>query len=140
MDIPPKSGRQRRAEIREKRRQRALAQSAQLRAAMAPPPLARPPGAVEADPAALVHNNTYGLLPLYYVDLAFTCRDCGSEELWTAKAQKWWYEVAKGNINSTAVRCRPCRRREQARRAEARRVHLEGLERQSGKGRGDASP
>lgn len=136
MDIPPKSGRQRRAEIRERRRQRALAQ-----AAAAPPRLPqRPPGAVEADPSELTHNNTYGLLPLYYVDLAFTCRDCGSEELWTAKAQKWWYEVAKGNINSTAVRCRPCRRREQARRAEARRVPLEGLERRPGKDHGDARP
>lgn len=136
MDIPPKSGRQRRAEIREKRRQRALAQ-----APTATPRFPqRPPGAVEADPAELTHNNTYGLLPLYYVDLAFTCRDCSSEELWTAKAQKWWYEVAKGNINSTAVRCRPCRRREQARRDEARRVHLEGLARRSGQCGEDASP
>lgn len=136
MDIPPKSGRQRRAEIRERRRQRAQAGSA----ATSPRPPQRPPDAVEADPAELTHNNTYGLLPLYYVDLAFTCRDCGSEELWTAKAQKWWYEVAKGNINSTAVRCRPCRGREQARRDEARRVHLEGLERRPGKDPGDAGP
>jgi hypothetical protein len=123
MDAPRKSGRQRREEIREKRRRRACA----LLAASEPPPPGPPPGAVAADPAELAHCNTYGLLPLYYVDRAFTCRDCGSEELWTAKAQKWWYEVAKGNINSFAVRCRPCRRREQARRAEARRVHLEGL-------------
>lgn len=125
MNAPRKSGHQRREEIRERRRQRALAQAAQT-----PPPLPRrPPDAVEADPAELAHNNTYGLLPLYYMDKAFTCRDCGSEELWTAKQQKWWYEVAKGNINSTAVRCRACRRREQARRAEARRIHLEGLKR-----------
>lgn len=129
MDAPRKSGRQRRLEIREKRRQRALAAAAQT-----PPALPkRPPDAVEADPAELAHNNTYGLLPLYYVDLAFTCRDCGSEELWTAKQQKWWYEVAKGNINSTAVRCRACRRREQTRRAEARRLHLEGLARKADK-------
>lgn len=124
MDAPRKSGRQRREEIRERRRQRAMAAAAQV----PPAPPRRPPGAVEADPAELAHNNTYGLLPLYYLDKAFTCRDCGSEELWTAKQQKWWYEVAKGNINSTAVRCRACRRREQERRAEARRVHLQGLE------------
>lgn len=133
MDTPPRSGRQRRAEIREKRRQRALARAAAEAAPVRAPQ--RPPGAVEADPAALAHCNTYGLLPLYYVDIAFTCRDCGSQELWTAKAQKWWYEVAKGNINSTAVRCRPCRRREQARRDEARRVHLEGLRRRDAAGR-----
>jgi hypothetical protein len=132
MDIPPKSGRQRRLEIREKRRRRALAL-----VATEPQPPQRPLGAVEADPAELVHNSTYDMMPLYYVDRAFTCRDCGSHELWTAKAQKWWYEVAKGNINSFAVRCRPCRRREQARKAEARRVHLEGLARKQG---GDPQP
>lgn len=135
MDAPRKSGRQRRAEIREKRRQRALA----LAAERPPRPPQRPPGAVEADPAELAHNNTYGQLPLYYVDIAFTCRDCGSGELWTAKAQKWWYEVAKGNINSTAVRCRACRRREQARRDEARRVHLDGLRHRAADRPGDAS-
>lgn len=124
MDAPRKSGRKRRQEIREQRRQRALALAAQITPSLPQ----RPPGAVEADPAELAHNNTYGLLPRYYLDKAFTCRDCGSAELWTAKQQKWWYEVAKGNINSTAVRCRACRRREQERRAEARRIHLEGLE------------
>lgn len=54
----------------------------------------------------LQHNNTYDLLPNFYVDKPFIYRDCGSWQLWTASQQKWWYEVAKGNINSTAVRCR----------------------------------
>ena len=39
----------------------------------------------------------------------FTCRDCGEEQVWTAKQQKWWYEVVGGAIDSTAVRCLPCR-------------------------------
>lgn len=82
---------------------------------------------VKADKSQLLHNNTYGLLPDFYLDKAFTCRDCGNEEVWTAKQQKWWYEVAKGNINSTAVRCRSCRKKEQARKAEARKIHLQGL-------------
>ena len=59
--------------------------------------------------------------------MPFVCKDCGSHELWTAKQQKWWYEIAKGDIDSIAVRCRSCRKKEQARKVEARRVHLEGI-------------
>jgi hypothetical protein len=90
-------------------------------------------------PAALVPVNVAGLAPYnsygvprfvergYYEDRPFTCAECGKPQLWTALQQKWWYEVAKGHVESTAKLCRPCRRREQARRAAARRVHLEGL-------------
>ena len=70
-----------------------------------------PPGAALADHRELAHINTYGELPAYYVDKPFVCRDCGAEEIWTARQQKWWYEVAKGHIDSTAVRCRPCRKK-----------------------------
>jgi hypothetical protein len=66
---------------------------------------------VLADHEQLRHNNTYDLLPNFYVDKSFICRDCGSSQVWTALQQKWWYEVAKGNINSTAVRCRSCRQK-----------------------------
>src|SRR5687767_8275409 len=83
-----------------------------------------PPGAVMANAAELIHNNTYGRLPRFYVDRVITCRQCGTEEVWTGEDQKWWYEVAKGHMDSTAVRCRACRRKEKARKAEARRVHL----------------
>lgn len=93
-----------------------------------------PPGAVMANAAELIHNNTYGRFPRFYVDRAMTCRECGVEEVWTAEDQKWWYEVAKGHMDSTAVLCRACRRKEKARQAEARRVHLEGVARK-GKGR-----
>jgi len=88
-----------------------------------------PAGAVMANAAELLHNNPYGRLPRFYVDRAISCRECGTEELWTAEDQKWWYEVAKGHMDSTAVRCRACRRKEKARKAEARRVHVEGLAR-----------
>jgi hypothetical protein len=43
--------------------------------------------------------------------------------------QKWWYETAKGDVFTKAVRCRACRTKERARKAAARRVHLEGLAR-----------
>jgi len=63
----------------------------------------------------------------FYVAVPFRCAGCGVAEIWTATQQKWWYEVAKGYVYSTAKLCRPCRRKEQERRDGARRVHLKGL-------------
>ncbi len=88
---------------------------------------APPPGAVLADHSQLAHNNTYGPLPRFYIDRVVTCRNCGKEEVWPADRQKWWYEVAKGDINTQAVLCRACRTQEKAKKAEARRIHLEGV-------------
>ena len=51
----------------------------------------------------------------YYLDKPVVCQGCGKEEVWTARQQKWWYEVAKGDMWTTARLCRPCRRKEQAR-------------------------
>src|SRR5262245_41297166 len=73
----------------------------------------------------------------YYLDLSFRCQGCGKEEIWTAAQQKWWYEVAKGYVYSSAKLCRACRKKEQARRAEARRVHLEGVARKKASHKGD---
>ncbi|MEE4380083.1 MAG: zinc-ribbon domain-containing protein [Candidatus Competibacteraceae bacterium] len=103
-----KSNKQRRAEIKAKRLNRAK----RLRALDTTKSVHKLPlGAVAANHQELSHNNTYGLLPFFYIDKPFTCRDCGSEEVWTAKQQKWWYEIAKGHIDSFAIRCRPCRKR-----------------------------
>ncbi|OZG74712.1 hypothetical protein BTA51_06975 [Hahella sp. CCB-MM4] len=120
-----KSNKQRRLEIIKLRRlKRALREKSKSDL----PTWALPLNAVGADRVALKHNNTYGPLPEYYVDKPFICVDCGMTEVWTAQQQKWWYEIAKGNINTTAIRCSACRRREKERKAEARRIHLEGLE------------
>jgi hypothetical protein len=82
---------------------------------------------------ALKPYNSYGCPDFvqrgYYEDMPFKCQACGVAQIWTATQQKWWYEVAKGDVYSAPKLCRPCRRKEQARRAEARRVHLEGLAR-----------
>lgn len=90
-------------------------------------------GPARVNVAALAPYNSYGLPTFvargFYEDLAFTCVKCDAPQVWRAWQQKWWYEVAKGSVESTAKLCRPCRRREQARRADARRVHLEGLQR-----------
>lgn len=67
------------------------------------------PHQILADRSRLSHINTCGELPKYYVEKQFTCVDCGSREVWTARSQKWYYEVAKGHISATAIRCRPCR-------------------------------
>ena len=107
VELPMKSNKQRRKEIKDRRRKKAQTMVA---IDTYNPDSVRPPvGAIEADHSQLDHINTYGFLPLFYIDKPFTCRDCGSEEIWTAKQQKWWYEIAKGHIDSTAVRCRKCR-------------------------------
>jgi hypothetical protein len=80
---------------------------------------------VSVNEGALKPANSYGTPKFvqrgYYEDIPFRCKACGKAEVWTATQQKWWYEVAKGFIYSTAVRCRACRRKEQARKMEARR-------------------
>ena len=75
-----------------------------------------PDGAIVANLDEQEHNNSYSV-KAYYVDEPFTCRDCGKEEVWTAKQQQWWFEVAKGKIHSHAVRCRTCRQRVREERA-----------------------
>jgi hypothetical protein len=88
-----------------------------------------PPGAVTADPTQLVHNNTYGRLPRFYLDRVVVCRQCATEEVWPAERQKWWYEVAKGSINAQAVLCRACRSAEKERKDQA--AGAAGKQRQS---------
>ena len=86
-----------------------------------------PQGFIPADQQELVHNNTYGPLPSFYIDKVIVCRQCAVEEVWPAERQKWWYEVAKGDINTDAIFCRACREKEKKRKNEARHVHREGL-------------
>lgn len=120
-----KSGRQRRDEIRARRR---LRSALEQRTSFTPwEPEGIPRGALRADAAKLLHDRTYGPRPRFYVDTPFTCADCGKAEVWTAFQQKWWYEEAKGKIDSRANRCRDCRRQRRMRRSQDRRVHIEGL-------------
>ena len=75
------------------------------------------------NPEALAPYNSYGS-PLfvslgYYLDYPFRCRDCGQAQVWRAAQQKWWFEVAKGQVNSTAVRCRSCRAKDRQARGVA---------------------
>ncbi len=119
-----KSGKQRRIEIRAKRR--AKAEKYAIDKYRAPHRL--PDGAVKADESELSHNNTYGPLPKFYMDVPFICIGCGAPEIWTAKSQRWFYEVAKGSIFATASRCQVCRKRRREAK-EAQRNHMEEMAR-----------
>ncbi|MGE5217120.1 MAG: zinc-ribbon domain containing protein [Chloroflexota bacterium] len=96
---------------------------------------AAPYRTVPVDESQLAPNNSYGAPDFvrrgYYLDKPFRCVDCGKEEVWTGNQQKWWYEVAKGFVYSAAIRCRVCRRKERARREEARQRHQEGIARKT---------
>lgn len=127
-----KSGKQRRAELdakKQKRRDETAAEETRRHLARQARELSHH---VVVDGTKLAPYGSYGG-PLfvtrgYYLDQPFVCQGCGKEEVWTARQQKWWYEVAKGSVWTTARFCRACRRRERERRADARRVHLDGLE------------
>ena len=125
-----KSNKQRRTEILAHRRERAeKIVSAQ---AQDPRMLDLPDGeSAPCNPKLLAPSNSYGVPPFvargYYIDAAFQCAGCEKQEVWRATQQKWWYEVAKGNVESRAKLCSTCRRIERERRSESRRVHLEGM-------------
>ena len=76
------------------------------------------PSALPADAAKLDHINTYGALPEFYIDRPFSCRICGKREIWTARAQKWYYEEAKGHIDAMAVECHDCRKEKKKARSK----------------------
>ena len=88
-----------------------------------------PPGRVAADVSQHAPHNSYGPVPLYYEDKEFRCIVCRQVKVWTAEEQKWWYEVAKGPIYSTAVRCSACRKqRDESHAGTPRRSHRERRE------------
>jgi Probable zinc-ribbon domain len=93
-------------------------------------------GQVVVNVANLRHTNSYGTPDFvargYYVDFPFKCKDCGKSEVWSPTQQRWWYEIAKGDVWTVANRCRPCRQRERARRNGAREVAESGIAKKRG--------
>ncbi|MES2931876.1 MAG: zinc-ribbon domain containing protein [Pseudomonadota bacterium] len=124
-----KSGKQRKQEIMDKRRGR-LSRAAKT--GINATPYLLPRGAIFSNTTLLSETYPYSCLPLFYEDRAFNCRDCGIAQIWSAKQQRWWYEQARGHIDSVAVRCRHCRQVEGQRKTEARRIHLAGLKAKQG--------
>jgi hypothetical protein len=88
-------------------------------------------GDVSVDTTRLAPSRSYSVPDFVvrgtYRPEPFVCKDCGIAEVWTPLQQKWWYETAKGDVFTKAVRCRACRAKERARITAARRGHLEGL-------------
>lgn len=76
-----------------------------------------PEDAIWADVNKQVPNGSWGPPVEYYVDIPFQCVDCESDEVWTAKQQKWYYEEAKGSLYATAVRCKGCREKRRLERS-----------------------
>jgi hypothetical protein len=75
-----------------------------------------PPGAIAADLSKQSPKSAFSAR-FFYADVEFTCNDCGAEEVWTAKQQKWYYEVARGTIYAKPVRCRSCRNKDRDKKA-----------------------
>ncbi len=115
-----KSNKQRRLEIKAKRRKRAEKAKQPDHFFL----FCRPADSIASDQSQLTHNGRYWAYPSFYVDELFTCRRCGKQEIWTAKSQKWWYEEAKGNINSVAVHCKKCRSKNRHEK-EQQKQHME---------------
>ena len=90
-------------------------------------------GQVVVNPLKLRPTNSYGTPEFvargYYVDFPFKCKDCGKSQVWSPSQQRWWYEIAKGDVWTVATRCRSCRQRERARRTAAREVAEAGMAR-----------
>ncbi len=84
---------------------------------------------IAVDRSKIFSRSVLPTIPDYYRDTLFTCKDCGEQEVWTAKQQQRWYEEQGGEIEAIAIRCRACRRKEKLRRETARKIHLEGIAR-----------
>jgi hypothetical protein len=124
-----KSDKQRRMEIKQARLKRAEVKPALRGGEDRKEILA---GSAPCKSVSLAPSNSVGVPEFvqrgFYLDVLFRCAFCQKQEVWRATQQKWWYEVAKGSIESKAKLCNPCRKIEQVRRTDARRVHLGGLE------------
>ena len=115
------SGRQRRRELQNARKERAASEKLAVVEAKRAKEAAN---GVPVNRELLAQFNSYGqpawLQRGYYLDTPFRCVDCKKDEVWTATQQKWWFEVAKGYAYSTAIRCRACRKADREKRARSR--------------------
>ncbi len=78
-----------------------------------------PCGAILVNREKVTSRSVVPAIPLWYEDVFFACKDCGNQERWTARQQQWWYEVARGEIETTAIRCKSCRQKKRAADAAA---------------------
>lgn len=81
-----------------------------------------PSNSIPIDPSRVRFGYAGKPKRVFYVDLNFTCRDCGLMQTWFKEDQMWFYEETDATLEQTASRCRECRLREADRIAEARRT------------------
>ena len=55
-----------------------------------------------------------------YMNIEFTCSDCGKSDCWTAASQQHYFEVSKASPYKRPKRCYDCRQKELARKTQAR--------------------
>lgn len=133
------SGKQRRAAIKAARLRRAERRQQLLALALSPaapwPASAPLLDQATVERSLLAADNSYGAPAFvqrgYYQDVAFTCVDCGEPGVWSAARQKWWYEVARGGVWTTARRCRSCRAARRAQRELGRLTWQQGQQRKA---------
>jgi predicted RNA-binding Zn-ribbon protein involved in translation (DUF1610 family) len=117
-----KSGKQRRNEIKAARLKRIAKRDAKANLFKRP----IPDWAVSVNQAEVHHHSMAFDIPLLYIDKEFICKDCGAKEIWAAKQQKWWYEIAKGALETTAIRCSSCGRKIKAEK-ESQKSHMKEM-------------
>ena len=78
-----------------------------------------PADSIPVDPDRINLGGSY-FRPTHFSAVEFACADCGVSQRWEAEDQRWYYETTQAPYYSTAKRCRACRKREQARKRQAR--------------------
>ena len=75
--------------------------------------------ALPVDPDLINLGGSYHR-PIFFTDQPFSCQDCGTNCVWKAEDQRWYFETFHAPYYETAKRCRACRRRERQRKDQAR--------------------
>jgi hypothetical protein len=78
-----------------------------------------PEDALPVDPDLINLGGSYHR-PIFFSDQPFTCVDCGTNCVWKAESQRWYFEKFHAPYYETAKRCRACRRNERQRKSQAR--------------------
>jgi hypothetical protein len=62
-----------------------------------------PYDAIGADMTKQALYNSYSP-KAWYRGEQFKCKGCGVNEVWTVESQRWWFEIAKGQIRAVALK------------------------------------
>jgi hypothetical protein len=63
-----------------------------------------------------ISKQHYTVVPRHwYVDATFSCHDCGTDFIFTANEQRFWYEERRFFIDSLPKHCLRCRKAERTR-------------------------